>query len=396
MRVLFLVTGIRSPAASGSKFIQNQIFELSNKGINATIISPIYIHTESKMISWAKMMENKYHVRFILIDTPTFIKKYFLLHIILSPILTTFIVIKTLLKEEFDIVHEFTSTPIILIRCLLYRLFNIPSVITLSVYNRTILGNFFWFKIFDFGTAYLIPSKEIIKKLISIGIKRNKIFFILPGINTAKFQLELSQQIAKQKLKLPNNPMIITYYGPLNQEKGVFDLIKASQLIPSMLQEKVLIILFSYYLKNYGNHAKLAKEIRRDAPKNVRLYEKFVDIPLLLAASDIIIFPQRTGHGTTIPPISLIEALAAHKPVLVTKITGIKELITKNNGILIQAENPQSLAQVLSTSILQRGSMFDLNKLRTTNKKILKGFDLVNVTNQILSIYYKISRKNNL
>lgn len=391
MKVLFLVTGIRSPVASGSKFIQNLIFELSNRGIEATIISPIYIHTEKNMASWVAEKEKKYHVKFIIIDTPAFIKKNFLLHILITPFLTTIVVLKTLFKEKFDVVHEFTSTPIIVLRSLIYKCFNIPSVFTLSVFNRTILGNFFWFKIFDFGTAYLVPSREIINKIVNLGVKKQKVFYLLPGINTANFQVEMSQQQVRQKLYLPNNMIIMTYFGPLSQEKGVFDLIEASKLLPTQLQEKVLIVLFSYYLKDYGNHAEIAHKIRRKVPKNVKLYEKYVDIPLLLAASDFIIYPQRTGHGTTIPPISIIEALAAQKPVITTKIIGIRELITKNNGIVVQAASPHALAKAITTAILHRGSKFDLKKLRSTNNKILKDFDLVNVTNQLLSIYQKIS-----
>lgn len=384
MKVLYLVTGIRPPLASGSQFIQNLIFTISNKGVNATIISPIYIHTEKNMSLWAAQQEKKYNIKFVLIDTPAFIKKNFLLHIMITPLLTTVVVIKLLSKEKFDIVHEFTSTPAIILRSLIYKFFKTPSIFTLAVLNKTILGKLFWFKIFDFGSAYLIPSREITNSILDLGVKKQKVFYLPPGINIASFKPKTTKLKAREKLDLPKNMLIMTYFGPLTEEKGVLDILKASNLFSQENQKKIFIGLFCYYLKDFRNYKNIAQKISSEAPKNLKLYEKYVDISLLLTASDYIIYPLRSGHGTTIPPISILEALAAHKPVITTDILGIREIITNKNGILIPPGDPPALAKAIQGAHLRK---FNQNK---TFEDFDLNFDLNNVCDKLLSIYKQI------
>ncbi len=385
MKVLYLVTGIRPPSASGSEFIPNLIYEICKEGVDSTIISPIYIQTQKNMLSWASEVEKKYKIRLILIDMPTFIKKRFLLHIIITPAITTIAVIKILLREKFDIIHEFTSTPVITFRSLIYLFFKTPSIFTLSVLNKTILGKLFWFKVFNFGSAYVIPSREIIKKLISSGIKKDKIFYVLPGIKVTNFKQNITKLKAREKLGLPQNLTVFTYFGPLTKEKGVLDILAASKILPTDVLKGVCITLYSYYLTGYTKYKNMAIKIREEGNQNLKLYEKYVEIPLLLAASDYVIYPQQTGHGTTIPPISVLETLASRKPIITTNIVGIRELINKNNGMLIPPSDPKALAKAISEAYFEKVNLKNINSLES--------FNLSYVSEQMLSIYNKLYEK---
>lgn len=385
MNVLYLVTGIRPPVASGSEFIQKLIFEVSKRKVNVTVISPIYIHTEKDMDTWAKEVEKKYNLRLILIDAPKFIKKNFLMHILITPFLTTIAVVKLLSKERFDIVHEFTSTPIILVRALIYRFFKAKSVFTLAVLNKTILGSFFWFKLFNFGTAYLIPSKEILSKLVKAGVDREKMFYLPPGIDTKRFRHKIDKREAIKKLGLPKDLTIVTYLGALSEEKGVLDLLRASKLIAPNIGDRIFIALFSYYLKDFKNYKKMADILSAHAPKNFQLFESRVDSAIVFAASDYVVFPQRTGHGTTIPPITVLEALASGKPIIATSILGTRELINDKCGILIPPAEPRTLSHQLEAIILREKTLKP-----NINTKIL---DLTEMVDQQIGIYYKLNDK---
>ncbi len=385
MKVLYLVTGIRPPAASGSEFIKELIFETTKKSVEATIISPIYIHTQGEMGKWVLEHEKLYRVRFVLIDVPEFIKRNFLLHILLTPLFTTIEVIKVLSKEKFDLVHEFTSTPIILFRGLIYKLFRLNSVFTLSVLNKTVLGRLFWFKYFNFGTTYIIPSKDLLDKIANLGISKSKLFYLPPGIKISDFNLKISQESAREKLHLPKNTKIYTYFGPLTTEKGVSDLIEASRLLPPKIQQSSHIAIFSYYLKDYKNHKLMSKKLMQNSAQNVKLYEKYVDIPLLLRASDCIIYTQQTGHGTTIPPITVIETLVSQTPIIATSIIGVKELVTKDDGILVPPANPSKLAQAIER--------FHNNPIKKNSHKSHMAFDLPHTAAELAAIYNKLYEK---
>lgn len=388
MKILYLVSGIGPPSGWGTEFIQNLIFELTKKGVKATVINPIYIHTNSNWKRWIKEQQKLYNVKIIPLEAPDWVKKRLILHFILTPFYVTSCAVRLMRKQKFDLVHEFTSVPIIVLRSLIFKiLFGLPTVITLSVYNKTILGNPYWFRVFNFARFYLIPSKEIIKKLVSIGIDKNKIFYSPPGINLKIFENKINKNAARTKLGLPLSKKIFNYFGSLTREKGVYEIIKAAKLIKKPYHDKLLITLFTIW-KGSQEHKKIVRLIENFKLPYLKLVEKYVDTPELLCASDVVILPWQTGHGTTIPPISLIETLAIQKPVIATDILGIKELVNKSNGILIPAKQPLILARSIEKLILNFETI--VSQEQTNNRKWLKGFDLNKSVSLHLSVYQAV------
>lgn len=387
MRILFLVSGIGPPAAWGTEYIQNLIFALSKKGVGATIINPIYKHTHPYWPEWIRLQEEKFFVKIIPIQIPDSISRNLMLHLTITPFLVTYQAIKQLSKEDYDLVHEFSSTPIILFRAVIFRLFfKIPTIFTLSVYNNTILGNLLWVKLFNFAKFYLIPSKEIIKNLTSIKINKGKLIYSLPGINSKPFILLKNKLRARVKLNLPKTKFIFSYFGPLTKEKGVEDLLKAASLINKSLHQKILICIFSIW-KGSDQHQKFIEEVRQLNLTYLKLFEDYVSISDLLAASNVIILPLKTGFGTTIPPISLIETLISGKPVITTDIIGTREWVNKLNGFLIKPGNPKTLSDAIKRAYSKK---FKSNK---TNQEIVQNFNLAKSVKLHLSLYRMANKK---
>lgn len=382
MKVLYLVSGIGPPAGWGTEFIQNLIFELSEKGVSATIINPIYKHTHPGWKTWVKDAEKKYKVRIISLEAPGWIQERLLLHFALTPLFITWTGIKLLRSQRFDLIHEFSSTPIILLRSLLLKVFfRIPTIFTLSVYNNTFLGSFLWFNIFDFAKLYLIPSKEIKNKLISLGIDKKKLVFSPPGINLDRFREKISKADAREELQLPVGKFIFSYFGSLTKEKGVLDLIGAARLLRTGTRNKILIVLFAIW-KGSGQHKKIKERIQSLKLSHLKLIEKYVDIPTLLAASDAVVLPQQTGHGTTIPPISIIETLASGGPLITTSILGVTELAKGGNCILTRPKDPSSIGHAIETIALQRG-----NSNIMDSQRILSAFEIKKAVSLHLRVY---------
>ncbi len=391
MKILYLVSGIGPASGWGTEFIQNFVNELSNKDVEATILNPIYIHTHPSWKQWIRDEYNKYNVRIIPIEVPAFIKNHLFLHFYVTPFIVTYYTFKLLRKEKFDLVHEFSSTPIVLFRTMLIKLFfKIPTIFTLSVLNTSILGSFKWFRIFNFGSYYLIPSREIIQKLIVLGINRSKIIFFPPFIELKSFK-KLSKINAVKKLNLPNDKFIFTYYGSLTREKGVMDLIQAIKILPEALKSKILFTFYSIW-KGSNEHKKIKETILSLKLSYIKLSEGFTNIPDLLAASDAIILPQQTGFGTTIPPISLIESIAANRPVIATDIVGNREWINSSNGILIEPKNPRSLAQAIVKIYDNRKKYQNLDKNSKTELDV--AFNIGNHIKQYLEICTTLITKN--
>lgn len=389
MKVLYLVSGIGPPAGWGTEFIQNLIIDLAGKGVEATIINPIYIHTHPDWRNWIKEQNEKFNIRVIPLESPSWIKKNLMLHFMLTPLIVTISTIKLLRKEKFDLVHEFSSTPIILIRALILKLFfRTPTIFTLSVYNNTLLGNFKWFKIFDFAKYYLIPSKEIINQLKKIGIAEKKLIFSPPGINLTLFKTTDEQSSpmdktwARKQLKLPENKFIISYFGSLTFEKGVDEIIEASKKLDQSISKNLLILVSSIW-KGSNEHKILIKKIKAVNLDYLELRDKYIDIPLLLSASDAIILPQRTGFGTTIPPIALLEAIASKRRVVATDTIGVRELLRDTENILIPPFDSISLSKAITKIYSEKETVAPI--------QLSNIYDIKNSTELHLNLYKTIN-----
>lgn len=385
MKVLYLVSGISSPAGWGTEYIQNLIVTLSKKGINPTIISPILLHSNKDWKEWSKKQYDIHRIRIITVNTPNWLKQKPLLHLAITNILSTAAAIRLLTKERCDLIHEFSSAPAILFRSFIFKLlFRTPTIFTLSLYNSTFLGKFFWFKIFNFAKYYTISSREISNMILKIGVIPKKVFYIPPGINLSMFAKRRNKSKERKKLSLPQEKFILTYYGTLTQEKGVLDMLNAYMSLEQELKDAMQLLLCVVW-RGSSEHEEIKRHIFSLKQKNILLLESYIDIPSLIWASDAIILPQQTGSGTTIPPISIIEVLAANKILIATDIIGNREIIS-SGGLLVPPKSPVQLAHVMKLVYTKRHL---LKRSIPENSKAMAKFNLDIVAEQYFSLYSK-------
>ena len=103
------------------------------------------------------------------------------------------------------------------------------------------------------------------------------------------------------------------------------------------------------------------------------------DIPKLLTASDAFVFPS-IHEGL---PVALMEAMAAGKPVVCSKIRGNVDLIEhEKGGLLAQWDNVDEFADDMKKIILG-----ELIAPETTNQNVVKEHSAKNVNTKMLEIY---------
>jgi glycosyltransferase involved in cell wall biosynthesis len=91
--------------------------------------------------------------------------------------------------------------------------------------------------------------------------------------------------------------------------------------------------------------ATIAQRAAAAAPATVRLLGFRDDVPALLAAADAVVLTSRS-EGV---PRSVVEAMAAARPVLATRIGGVGDLITAGEtGLLVDSADPDGVARMLT------------------------------------------------
>ena len=169
--------------------------------------------------------------------------------------------------------------------------------------------------------AYRIPASKV--QVIHNGIP-------LTPFERARSVAPLASLIPEEKL-----PVILTV-GRLGQEKGHEHLLNAAALVP----QATFVIAGEGPLRQ--SLEAQARQLSIDG--RVKFLGHREDIQDLLAMCDIFVLPS-LSEGL---PVSVLEAMAASKPVIASAVGGNKEVVVHGEtGLLVSPADPTALAHAI-------------------------------------------------
>lgn len=394
MKVLVVVEGMWPPVIymTGASALYDLQKHLCKLGVDIHILTTIEKHTDIRWKEWFKSEEKEENIHFHYIDL-RILKNIPKLHFYISKIALFFCVIKLNFKYNFDIIHEYSSTPILFIRTGIYkRFFKVKTIHTLSTYNTKM--NYELFRIFKKITSSLnriICTTYHMEKALKVGYPKNRIEYIPLGIDLAKFKVELNSVSLRNKLNVFSKSKMVLYVGLIEERKGIFTFLKSMPIVLSEHPDTIFVIA-SYPIKGvfydyYKNRDKLLNFIK-DCKENFRLLEDLQDIPLLMSATDVFVLPLTTPHGTLGYPLTLLEAMASGKAIAASDILGINELIVDGkNGLLFQKGDHKALANAINLLLSNEKLR---KKLGENAKQDIKEYDLNTAGKRLKEKYIEV------
>jgi glycosyltransferase involved in cell wall biosynthesis len=171
----------------------------------------------------------------------------------------------------------------------------------------------------------------------------DKIVTVLNGIETDRFGLT-SPQDARRMLGLDTSDVLIGVASRLAPKKGVGDLIQAFPIIRAKFPNTRLVLL-----GDGPARVELEREAQASGLGDRIHFTGFRDnIPDLLSAFDIVIQPS-ISEGLS---ISVLEGLAAGKPMVACDIEGNREIFRAGeNGLMVPPSDPNALAAAICSLI---------------------------------------------
>jgi glycosyltransferase involved in cell wall biosynthesis len=119
--------------------------------------------------------------------------------------------------------------------------------------------------------------------------------------------------------------------------------------------------------------------------EGVRMLGERDDVPDLLAASDVFVLSS-LSEGL---PMSVLEAMAAGLPLVLTRVGGMPELVTEGeNGRLVPARDPASLAAAIDG--LVRDAELRRSFGTRSRERVEKTFSLSRFHDEHLSLYERL------
>lgn len=203
-----------------------------------------------------------------------------------------------------------------------------------------------------FADIVVVQSKNTLQKLTSKGITKARLIY--PGINLKKYKPAPKNIALLKDLKLEKNDFVVLYTGEYTRLKAIDDIVEALKILfKEYSNVENLKFIFACRIKSRKDQVKkdeIIKTLEQESLSDKVIFlDTFNEMEKLYNLSDIHIFPVREMAGKFDIPLVLVESMACGKPVIVSKLKNLKELVGKNAyGLVCKKKSPQDLAQKIN------------------------------------------------
>jgi glycosyltransferase involved in cell wall biosynthesis len=260
-------------------------------------------------------------------------------------------------QKDFDIIH--IHEPRRVMNILVYRYarkYNIPYVFqahgalppSKSFTKRIIswLFDCFFSRQFlrDASSVIALTAVEV-EQYRAFGVPEEKINLIGNAINLDEYANLPCKGLFRKKLNIPENQKVVLFLGRINEIKGLDTLIKSFAGVSAEIDNVKLVIVgpddgYLGQVKELIETFKLKDKVTiSGALYGSDKIEAYVD-------ADVFVLPSR--YETF--PMSLLEAYACSKPVVVSAVGSMSDLVeTGVTGILVKPQDVGDLSSAIVT-----------------------------------------------
>ena len=225
------------------------------------------------------------------------------------------------------------------------------------------------------------------EQAIAMGVKESKIRIVANGIDLSRFEDIPPRGTFRALHDIPSDVHVILYLGRLHSIKGVDLLIRAFEIVLKEQDDCVLAIVGP----DDGSLSELEK-----LTQELQICNKVLFIGPLYGTeknaaycdSDIYVLPS---HYEAFP-MTVLEAWAFKKPVIVTENCGIKDLV-QDSGLVVQP-NPHDLAVALQ-KYLQQDSLRHRHGQNGYNK-LYEGLSIWATVGNVENLYRDVMKPNDM
>ena len=264
----------------------------------------------------------------------------------------------------------------------------IPSVLTAHSLGFWWRSKYVWklFSEFLMGVRHyykkvnrIIAVSNAVRDFMSYFADPRKIIVIPNAIHTAEYRLGKDIQVLREELNIAPDEKVVLFLGRLVFRKGVHILIDAFKKLKANSLTRLYIIgtgSMESTLRGMVSAFNLTNRVVFVGNITHNLKIKYLN------AADFVVVPSIYGEAFG---IVVIEALAAGKPVIATRIGGMKDILhPEKDGLFVPAADSNALKNAIETLLEDETLLAQMSK---NALETAKRYDWNVVGKEILSLY---------
>lgn len=222
------------------------------------------------------------------------------------------------LMMSVEMAHRYVNCPIVYTNHTRYDLYTgtytpLPQPAADAIMRQV------WPEFTDLADVVIVPSESVRRVLLEFGV-RARIVVIENGIVLEPF-LRPRQPRAKADFDLPESARLLVYVGRLAEEKNLDVLLRQFAVARQLIPELCLVVIGKG--PQEAELRGIAGELGVDDAVQFRGVVPYEEIPDWLAAADAFV----TASTSEVHPLTVIEAMAAGKPVAAVRSPGILDSV---------------------------------------------------------------------
>jgi glycosyltransferase involved in cell wall biosynthesis len=223
----------------------------------------------------------------------------------------------------------------------------------------------------------MVAVSEDVRNFLTkqVGIKENHVRTIRNGIDVKAYAGRFGEDRVQEKKR---KNFVIGSVGSLYPVKGHTYLLKALAIVLKTRRDVVCRI---------AGQGQLLSHLQAEATdlgiaNQVEFLGLRDDIPQFLQGIDVFVLPS-LSEGL---PLSILEAMAAGKPVIATNVGGVSEVIEdRRTGFIVPPKDPEALANRILRVLTDQAVAEGLGT--AGKKKVERDFSLETMTKQYEALY---------
>ena len=294
---------------------------------------------------------------------------------------------------QADLVHTHTVLPGMILARIGAKLAGVPIICHVHLdhtFNRHFPIRFLQ-RLMDnftahFCTAIIAVSEDTQRALLNSGNPADKLCVIPNGVKIAEVAQPPASVDIYSRFGIPMNSKLIGCVARLAPSKGQRDLLLAGVEI-CQAEAEATFLFIGADMATGGQYAEELTALAEELKISEQVY--FVgfqpDAPQLVETIDVFVLPSYREAM----PMSILEAMAAGKPVVATNVNGISEVVVEGiTGYLVPPGQPKALAA--SVLILLRNPDKACEMGLAGRRRIEEHFDVSKLHERIFTLYDRV------
>ena len=357
MRVLIICNRFWPPEVKrrGIGSVFQLVREISKRKIEVHVLTALEKIADKDIFLWFKEENQKYKIVFHVIDLRWFPFSG-PIHHGLSKFVYLCVAVKLHLKFKFDIINEFSESPLFFLPNLVYKSLGaktVHTICTTSVWNFLSVP-LIW-RIGHFLDKVVVTSSWVEKKLLAAGFSKEKLTYFSFGVNLKKFK----------PTKKENDKVRVVYVGKEDIKRG-------------------LDLFFEAAKKINGPEFIWVASAANSSPPKINLIKGIKNIAKIFTEVEVVVLPYKNLEGILFEPQTLLEAMASGLAVLIPNFPILRE-IADDSVLYYKPKSRRDFLRKLRKLVEDRNLRVMLGK--KARKIVEERFDVNDSVRKLIRVY---------